>query len=169
MKYFSSKDILQERKKKSIKRIDSARMRSSARETRYLLRRGELAGTVSLLQPQCIPEITCSFQAGRFYTGTTLLAARAAVPGATPCHSSALRAKAQIQEPGGHPFSPEGCYAGQHQTKTRGQQLQRRALRQRQPFTLESSKHGRLAGEGQEAEDSDPNATGARRAPSALG
>lgn len=85
-----------------------------------------------------------------------------------PAAHSAQCAKPQGR---GGPPSPEGCCAGQHrqmlcgtaQTKTRGQQLQRRALRQRQHCTQGTSEHGRLLGEGQEAPT--PKPTGARRAP----
>lgn len=60
----TSKDTLQ-KKKKSINHIDSAQMRSSAGETRHLLQRAELAGTVWLLQLQYVPEMTCFLRAAR--------------------------------------------------------------------------------------------------------
>lgn len=46
MKYISFKAILLERKKKTIKCIDSAQTRSFAGGTRHFLRRGELASTI---------------------------------------------------------------------------------------------------------------------------
>lgn len=53
--------------------------------------------------------------------------------------------------------------------KDLGQQLQRRALRQRQHFMQETSKYGRLAGEGQEATGLNPKPHRSLRSPFCFG
>lgn len=144
-------------------------MRSSAGGTVHLLRRGELAGN-PLAAATAVRTQNYLFLSGREVLNWPNFASSSG--SSSRCdpvpHLCPVR---QVPKPGVTSSPPRdgGSYAGQCQTKTWGQQLQRRALRQQQHFTQETSKYGRIVGEGQEAEGSNPKPHWSLRSPFEFG